>query len=444
MERQHSGLRSQAVDVLVGTTGRVAALLASDALPLSRVSLFVVDGVDEIVAQPDGVKQVQEVMRKLPSPRRSIALSSSFGREATALARDVLKEPLVRACGTEASVPMKAAGVGQTVSVGLTPDKRLSKVVRLIREVRDEERGRRVRRRILVLARGKADVQAVTERLRRATLGSSTAALHEKLDAAAQEAAVKAFRSGKASVLVCQEYMAGMQDLGLGTVTMLILHDVPTSLRAYTAWLTSIACHTAHGRLHTFFPTSHAHLAPAFVDLLHECDQEVDKKLAMVAQAFLVVQEKQSQQQQQSKQHADPHPEPELEPKLQSAPFLAEGLASAELSEAAEGENNHMESAPALYEQAGSKSAERGEMILKSEMKYKEPVQQANGNHAAEAGTEELDYRLDGDEDDDEATLEEEEQLGGEAISQADELAMLEADNAMSTEELLARYQQQA
>eukprot|EP00897_Mesotaenium_endlicherianum_P002612 jgi/Mesen1/2379/ME000156S01522 len=290
IESQAAGLESQAVEVLIGTAPRVAALLTCGALSLSRVSFLVLDRADEVVAAGHG-PALFHIRTAVSGPHQALCASATWPAPVWHLAQHWLRDPVVRAAGGGSSPLAACACMSVSVSVFKChldtdrEDTRVSKVARLVQDVRSAEHDLRAKTSMLLLARDPSAVQLIMAALLQADVPAAALPPHAVLD---DDSTLQDFRSGKLQILVATyaQQQSAASDFPLASVKLLVLFDFPTTAEAFEALLGQVARRTRAGRAFAFLPHTSPHLAPPVVDFLMRAGQEVDPALAMLARAF--------------------------------------------------------------------------------------------------------------------------------------------------------------
>jgi ATP-dependent RNA helicase RhlE len=201
------------IDILVSTPGRLLDHVSQKTLNLSEVGVFVLDEADRMLDM-GFIRDIQKIMRLLPSKRQSLLFSATFADEIRTLARGVLRSPI------EVSVSppnTTAQRVQQTVHLVDQSDKRdiLSHIIR-----------NSGWHQVLVFTRTKHGANRLAERLVKD--GLQAAAIHGNKSQAARTRALDGFKTGKISVLVATDIAARGLDIDqLPQVVNFELPNVP-------------------------------------------------------------------------------------------------------------------------------------------------------------------------------------------------------------------------
>ena len=216
-EPQLAALR-KAVDVVVGTPGRLLDLAEQRHLVLGRVKALVLDEADEML-DLGFLPDVERIMRMLPEQRHTMLFSATMPGPIIALSRAFLNRPThIRA--EEADQGSTHENTTQLVYRAHAMDK----VELLTRVLQAKDRGL-----TMIFARTKRTVQRVADDL--ADRGFAAAAVHGDLGQGAREQALRAFRSGKVDVLVATDVAA--RGIDVTDVTHVVNYQCPEDAKTY-------------------------------------------------------------------------------------------------------------------------------------------------------------------------------------------------------------------
>ncbi|MEP5933568.1 MAG: DEAD/DEAH box helicase, partial [Winogradskyella arenosi] len=84
---------SQGVDVLIATPGRLLDLESQGLLSLKRVEIFVLDEADRMLDM-GFVRDIERVMKLIPSKRQNLMFSATFSKDIKKLAYSILNNPV--------------------------------------------------------------------------------------------------------------------------------------------------------------------------------------------------------------------------------------------------------------------------------------------------------------------------------------------------------------
>ena len=306
--------------LVVGTPGRLLAVLATGALGLEKARMLVLDEADRMLAlgfaeqleqirealplneRDEGKESVAEPgMGKRPG-RQTLMFSATFPKGVRAVAKTWLapKPAIVKieaadrsgdggkrsseattaiAAGGKDAAEGGAAGdlnVDQTVHV-CAEHKKGRKLLKHITELRKNDA--RSRSRVLVFANRIKTVNFVGDMLKRH--GEKCITLHGELKQERRDQALKDFKSGKSPVLVATDVAGrGLDITGLEHV---VNWDMPGSVEQYTHRVGRAGRSGRKGAALSFFTRNMAPIAPDLVRLLKRQGQFVDPNLEVLA-----------------------------------------------------------------------------------------------------------------------------------------------------------------
>jgi superfamily II DNA/RNA helicase len=216
-EPQIEALRA-AVDVVVGTPGRLLDLVRQRHLDLSDVATLVLDEADKML-DLGFLPDVERILQLTPPGRQTMLFSATMPGEIVTLARRHLQQPM----------HVRAEQHDEPVLVPLTEQHvfrahQMDKIEMLARVLQAADRGL-----TMVFCRTKRTVDQVAEAL--TTRGFAAAAVHGDLGQAQRERALRAFRHGKVDVLVATDVAA--RGLDVEDVTHVVNYECPEDDKAY-------------------------------------------------------------------------------------------------------------------------------------------------------------------------------------------------------------------
>ena len=216
-EPQIEALRA-AVDVVVGTPGRLLDLVRQRHLDLSDVATLVLDEADKML-DLGFLPDVERILQLTPPGRQTMLFSATMPGEIVTLARRYLQQPMhVRAEQHDEPelVPLTEQHVFRA--------HQMDKIEMLARVLQASGRGL-----TMVFCRTKRTADQVAEAL--TTRGFAAAAVHGDLGQAQRERALRAFRHGKVDVLVATDVAA--RGLDVEDVTHVVNYECPEDDKAY-------------------------------------------------------------------------------------------------------------------------------------------------------------------------------------------------------------------
>ncbi|HSS89357.1 MAG TPA: DEAD/DEAH box helicase [Streptosporangiaceae bacterium] len=216
-EPQIEALRA-AVDVVVGTPGRLLDLVRQRHLDLSDVATLVLDEADKML-DLGFLPDVERILQLTPPGRQTMLFSATMPGEIVTLARRHLQQPM----------HVRAEHHDEPELVPLTENHafrahQMDKIEMLARVLQATGRGL-----TMVFCRTKRTADQVAEAL--TVRGFAAAAVHGDLGQAQRERALRAFRHGKVDVLVATEVAA--RGLDVEDVTHVVNYECPDDDKAY-------------------------------------------------------------------------------------------------------------------------------------------------------------------------------------------------------------------
>ncbi len=196
---QVSTLRN-GVDILVATPGRLLDLESQRALSLAKIEILVLDEADRMLDM--GFKRdIDKIMRLMPSRRQNLLFSATFSREIKNLANGILNHPVqVEATPentTVEAIKQKAFRVAKNKKPGL--------IIKLISEGNWKQ--------VLVFTRTKHGANNLCKKM--VSAGITALAIHGNKSQGARTKALAGFKNNKVRVLVATDIAARGLDIPL-------------------------------------------------------------------------------------------------------------------------------------------------------------------------------------------------------------------------------------
>jgi ATP-dependent RNA helicase RhlE len=213
--RQVEVLRN-GVDVLVATPGRLVDLIERRAVTLSKLEIFVLDEVDQML-DLGFIHAIRKITGMLPKQRQNLFFSATMPKEIAALANGLLTDP-VRIEITP--VATTAERVTQNV-IHVDPGKKAQLLVELLKDNNMT--------RTLVFTRTKHGADKVVKTLVKE--GFNAAAIHGNKSQANREKALAGFKAGKVLALVATDIAA--RGIDIDDVSHVINYDLPFVPESY-------------------------------------------------------------------------------------------------------------------------------------------------------------------------------------------------------------------
>jgi ATP-dependent RNA helicase DeaD len=214
-ERQLRGLRS-GVHLVVGTPGRIMDHLRRGTLDLSTVATVVLDEADEMLDM-GFVEDIEFILDRVPDERQFALFSATIPRRIEALARRYLHDP------QHVTIAQETRTAPQTRQHYLETPQR-NKVEALTRILDLESPGSAI-----VFCRTKREVDELAGTLQ--ARGYAVAAIHGDVNQAQRERLLRAFRDGRAELLIATDVAA--RGLDIPDVTYVFNYDIPDDADAY-------------------------------------------------------------------------------------------------------------------------------------------------------------------------------------------------------------------
>jgi ATP-dependent RNA helicase RhlE len=204
------------VDVLVATPGRLVDLIERRALTLSKVEVFVLDEVDQML-DLGFIHAIRKIVGMLPSQRQNLFFSATMPKEISGLASQLLKDP---ARVEITPVATTAERVSQSV-IHVDPANKIKLLVDLLKNPQIT--------RALIFTRTKHGADKVVKVLVKE--GLEAAAIHGNKSQANRERALAGFKAGKVLALVATDIAA--RGIDVDGVSHVFNYDLPFVPESY-------------------------------------------------------------------------------------------------------------------------------------------------------------------------------------------------------------------
>ncbi|WP_026755246.1 DEAD/DEAH box helicase [Sediminibacter sp. Hel_I_10] len=190
----------QGVDILVATPGRLIDLANQGELSLSKIDFFVLDEADRMLDM-GFLRDIERIMKMLPSKRQNLMFSATFSKDIKKLAQGILNHPVhVEATPentTVEAISQKVYRVAKAKKTGL--------IIKLISEGNWKQ--------VLVFTRTKHGANKLTKTM--ISSGITAAAIHGNKSQGARTKALAGFKNGRVTVLVATDIAARGLDIPL-------------------------------------------------------------------------------------------------------------------------------------------------------------------------------------------------------------------------------------
>ena len=87
-------LKNNCPHVVVGTPGRILALVKSKKLPLKNLKHFVLDECDKMLEQLDMRRDVQEIFRATPHEKQVMMFSATLSKDIRPVCKKFMQDPM--------------------------------------------------------------------------------------------------------------------------------------------------------------------------------------------------------------------------------------------------------------------------------------------------------------------------------------------------------------
>ena len=207
---------SHGTDILVATPGRLIDHMERDTVTLSTVRLLVLDEADQMLDM-GFIHALRRIAPELGTPRQTMLFSATMAKQMEELSRSYLTDP-------------------RRVQVA-PPGKTASKIEQSVLFIDRAEKPGKLREVLsadpdalsLVFARTKHGAERLKTKL--VADGYSAASIHGNKSQGQRDQAIKAFRAGKAKVLVATDVAA--RGIDIPDVAYVINYDLPNVAESY-------------------------------------------------------------------------------------------------------------------------------------------------------------------------------------------------------------------
>ncbi|WVN89643.1 ATP-dependent RNA helicase ded1 [Cryptococcus depauperatus CBS 7841] len=254
-------------DLLSATPGRLVDLIERGRISLANVKYLVLDEADRMLDM--GFEpQIRRIVEQEDMPgvhdRQTLMFSATFPREIQSLAKSFLKDYIFLTVGRVGST---SENITQRIEYVDDQDKRSLLLDLLLAE---QSNGL-----ILVFVETKRMADTLCDFL--CSRRHDATSIHGDRSQREREAALYAFKSGRAPILVATAVAA--RGLDIPNVTHVILYDLPTDVAEYTHRIGRTGRAGNTGTSTAFFARQNLSLAPDLIELLKEANQEVPQWL---------------------------------------------------------------------------------------------------------------------------------------------------------------------
>ncbi|HEX7829592.1 MAG TPA: DEAD/DEAH box helicase [Thermoanaerobaculia bacterium] len=178
------------VDIVVATPGRLLDLMSAKHVSLSNVKIAILDEADRMLDM-GFLPQIRRVVNALPKQRQTLLFSATLSSDIEKVTAEFQRDPQTVEIG-------RRSNPADSVTQFLYPVPKSRKIDLLIHLLRDQKLDS-----VLVFSRTKHGADKIARKLQAANI--NTVALHSNRSQSQRVAALGAFKSGKARVLVATD-----------------------------------------------------------------------------------------------------------------------------------------------------------------------------------------------------------------------------------------------
>lgn len=215
MDRQEAWL-GEGAHIVVGTMGRLEALLARGPLRLDHVRALVLDEVDELL-QGGFSSNLAALVKRLPGKRQTLLFSATIPLAVEKVARQFMREPVRLQLMAARELPAELSHRVLRTTVG----RRMEDLGELLRVERPYQ--------LLLFCGTRHEAEEVQDAL--VGLGLEAQFLHGELSATKRRKLIERFRGGELPILVATDLAA--RGLDLPGVDLVVNYSLPETPGAY-------------------------------------------------------------------------------------------------------------------------------------------------------------------------------------------------------------------
>lgn len=214
-QKQINGLR-KGVEIVVACPGRLLDLKDQRVIDLRHVEMLVLDEADHMFDM-GFLPSIRKIIEALPEERQTLLFSATMPDEIRNLATKILNDPVTVEIGI--SKPL------ETIVHVIYPVDQLRKTEMLLNLLNESGKGQ-----VLVFTRTKHRARKLSMQLLEA--GVKATSLQGNLSQPQRESAMRAFREGRARVMVATDIAA--RGIDVSKISHVINFDIPDTADAYT------------------------------------------------------------------------------------------------------------------------------------------------------------------------------------------------------------------
>ncbi|KAF8941656.1 Suppressor of the cold-sensitive snRNP biogenesis mutant brr1-1 [Haplosporangium gracile] len=204
--------------ILVGTPGRVLALIRDNTLSLKNVKHFVLDECDKMLDQIDMRRDVQEIFRATPHHKQVMMFSATLSKDTRVTCKKFMQNPLEIYVDDETKLTLHGL---QQYYVGITEAQKNRKLNDLLDSLEFNQ--------VCIFVKSVARAEQLNKLLQECNFPSI--AIHGSMDQADRIAKYKSFKEFNKRILVATDVFA--RGLDVSRVNVVINYDVPDAADTY-------------------------------------------------------------------------------------------------------------------------------------------------------------------------------------------------------------------
>ncbi|KAJ9102377.1 Suppressor of the cold-sensitive snRNP biogenesis mutant brr1-1 [Naganishia friedmannii] len=210
--------KSKCPHIVVGTPGRLNALVRDKALNGSTVKMFVLDECDKMLEQLDMRRDVQEIFRATPAHKQVMMFSATLGKEVRVTCRKFMQNPLEIFVDDETKLTLHGL---QQYYVKLEENGKNRKLNDLLDNLEFNQ--------VCIFVKSVSRAKELDRLLRECNFPSI--AIHSALDQAERISRYKSFKAFEKRILVATDIFG--RGIDVERVNVVINYDAPSDADSY-------------------------------------------------------------------------------------------------------------------------------------------------------------------------------------------------------------------